>query len=79
MLVESLTDTEERELDMLISSRKWQLEQVDRLLGWEVLRVFSTGNWGAVMELEDFCDKIGINKNYPHVLVDRVRRKIEEQ
>ena len=51
-------------------------DQIDRLLGWEVFRAFSTGNWSVAMESTDFCDRIGLNKNYPNVVVDRVRRKM---
>ncbi len=70
-----LTGTEERRLDALVLSRRWQLEQIDRLLGWEVLRAFATGNWNAVMEPADFCDRIGVNKNYSQVVVERVCKK----
>lgn len=70
-----LTDTEERRLDALVLSRRWQLEQIDRLLGWEVWRAFATGNWNAVMDPVDFCDRIGVNKNYSQVVVERVCKK----
>jgi hypothetical protein len=73
--VARLTGTEERRLDALVLSRRWQLEQIDRLLGWEVLRAFATGNWNAVMEPADFCDRIGVNKNYSQVVVERVCKK----
>lgn len=75
MSVARLTGTEERRLDALVLSRRWQLEQIDRLLGWEVLRAFATGNWNAVMEPADFCDRIGVNKNYSQVVVERVCKK----
>jgi hypothetical protein len=70
-----LTDTEERQLDDLVSSRRWQCEQIDRLLGWEVFKVFATGNWHRVMDNDDFCDRIGVNKNYTKVTLDRVSKK----
>lgn len=70
-----LTDTEERRLDALVLSRRWRLEQIDRLLGWEVWRAFATGNWNAVMDSVDFCDRIGVNKNYAQVVVERVCEK----
>ena len=70
-----LTGTEERRLNALVLSRRWQSEQIDRLLGWEVWRAFATGNWNAVMDSADFCDRIGVNKNYPQVVVERVCKK----
>jgi hypothetical protein len=76
--MEFLTDIEERSLDQMVNNYHWQSEQVDRLLGWEVFRAFSTGNWSVAMESTDFCDRIGLNKNYPNVVVDRVRRKIRQ-
>ena len=72
MSVARLTGTEEQQLDTLVLSRRWQLEQIDRLLGWEVWRAFATGNWNAVMDPADFCDRIGVNKNYSQVVVERV-------
>jgi hypothetical protein len=73
--VARLTGTEERRLNALVLSRRWQLEQIDRLLGWEVWRAFATGNWNAVMDPVDFCDRIGVNKNYSQVVVERVCKK----
>ena len=70
-----LTGTEERRLNASVLSRRWQLEQIDRLLGWEVWRAFATGNWNAVMDPVDFCDRIGVNKNYSQVVVERVCKK----
>lgn len=70
-----LTGTEEQRLNTLVLSRRWQLEQIDRLLGWEVWRAFATGNWNAVMDPADFCDRIGVNKNYSQVVVERVCKK----
>jgi hypothetical protein len=75
MSVARLTGTEERRLNALVLSRRWQLEQIDRLLGWEVWRAFATGNWNAVMDPVDFCDRIGVNKNYSQVVVERVCKK----
>ena len=75
MSVARLTGTEEQRLDTLVLSRRWQLEQIDRLLGWEVWRAFATGNWNAVMDSADFCDRIGVNKNYAQVVVERVCKK----
>ena len=70
-----LTDTEEQQLNAEVLSRRWQLEQIDRLLGWEVWRAFATGNWNAVMDSADFCDRIGVNKNYSQVGLERVCKK----
>ena len=53
MSVERLTGIEERRLNSLVLCRRWQSEQIDRLLGWEVWRAFATGNWDAVMEPVD--------------------------
>lgn len=75
MSVARLTGTEEQRLNTLVLSRRWQLEQIDRLLGWEVWRAFATGNWNAVMDPADFCDRIGVNKNYSQVVVERVCKK----
>ena len=75
MSVARLTGTEERRLNALVLSRRWQLEQIDRLLGWEVWRAYATGNWNAVMDPVDFCDRIGVNKNYSQVVVERVCKK----
>ena len=77
MSLERLTDTEECRLDSLVLCRSWQSEQIDRLLGWEVWRTFATGNWHAVMDPIDFCDRIGVNKNYTQVVVDRVCEKMK--
>ena len=75
MSVARLTGTEERRLNALVLSRRWQSEQIDRLLGWEVWRAFATGNWNAVMDSADFCDRIGVNKNYSQVVLERVCKK----
>ena len=77
MSVERLTGTEERKLDSLVLCRSWLSEQIDRLLGWEVWRAFATGNWHAVMDPIDFCDRIGVNKNYTQVVVERVCEKVK--
>ena len=70
-----LTGTEERKLDSLVLCRSWQSEQIDRLLGWEVWKAFATGNWHDVMDPVDFCDRIGVNKNYTQVVVERICEK----
>ena len=70
-----LTDTEEQQLNALVLSRRWEVEEFDRLLCWDVWRSFASGNWNAVMDSADFCDRIGVNKNYSQVVLERVCKK----
>lgn len=59
----------------ITTNPKWQGEQIDRLLGYEFLR-------SAVlcevreMEIQELCDKIGVNKGYVHKVITSARHKL---
>lgn len=53
----------------------WQKEQVDRLLGWELLRRSLLCEMHG-MEIQELCDRIGVNKGYVHKVLTSARQKL---
>ena len=76
--MEFLTDTEEEQLNSLVQNRKFLSEEIDRLLGWELLRFIALRNSEDVMHNRDFCDKIGVNYRYSYRVLYKVQDKVQE-
>ena len=76
--MEFLTDTEEEQLDRLVQDRKFLSEEIDRLLGWEFLRLIALRNSNDVMQNKEFCDKIGVNYWYSYRVLYKVQDKVQE-
>ena len=76
--MEFLTDTEEEQLNSLVQNRKFLSEEIDRLLGWELLRFIALRNSEDVMHNREFCDKIGVNYRYSYRVLYKVQDKVQE-
>ena len=76
--MEFLTDTEEEQLNSLVQNRKFLSEEIDRLLGWELLRFIALRNSEDVMLNREFCDKIGVNYRYSYRVLYKVQDKVQE-
>ena len=76
--MEFLTDTEEEQLNSLVQNRKFLSEEIDRLLGWELLRFIALRNSEDVMHNREFCDKIGVNYRYSSRVLYKVQDKVQE-
>jgi hypothetical protein len=55
------------------SSFTWQVEQTDRLLGWEVLQQVISAKEQQTVEPGVLADKVGIHKGYPHQIIEKLR------
>jgi hypothetical protein len=51
-------------------------EEVDRLLGWEILRRYCLCQECEEMKPLELCDKIGVNKGYIHKLIRNIRLRL---
>ncbi len=76
--MEFLTDTEEERLNCLVQDRKFLSEEIDRLLGWELLRLISLHNSERLMQNSEFCDKIGVNYWYSYRVLYKVQDKAHQ-
>ena len=76
--MEFLTDTAEEQLNSLVQNRKFLSEEIDRLLGWELLRFIALRNSEDVMHNREFCDKIGVNYRYSYRVLYKVQDKVQE-
>ena len=76
--MEFLTDTEEEQLNSLVQNRKFLSEEIDRLLGWELLRFIALRNSEDVMHNREFCDKIRVNYRYSYRVLYKVQDKVQE-
>lgn len=69
---EPVTDTSSD----ITTDPKWIEEQIDRLLGWELLRRELMCDVTPVETIE-LCDSIGVNKGYVHTVLQSVKPKFE--
>jgi|11_taG_2_1085331.scaffolds.fasta_scaffold03244_2 hypothetical protein len=76
--MEFLTDTEEEQLNSLVQDRKFLSQEIDRLLGWELLRLISLHNSERLMQNSEFCDKIGVNYWYSYRVLYKVQDKVQQ-
>lgn len=53
--------------------------QIDRLLGWEILQRYCNNQENLPMKPLDLCDKIGVNKGYVHQVIITVRKKLNAE
>lgn len=63
------------ELEELVLSRKFLDEELDRLLGWEMLRRALVGKMGDPMHPSEFCDTIGVGPRYTNRVLGSIKRK----
>ena len=76
--MEFLTDTEEERLNTLVQNRKFLSQEIDRLLGWELLRLISLHNSDRLMQNSEFRDKIGVNYWYSYRVLYKVQNKVQQ-
>lgn len=76
MKEENLTDTSD--LEELMLSRKWQDEQIDRLLAWEFFTRHITGKIVEGMQSEEFCDTIGVGPRYTKGVNYSIQKKAKQ-
>ena len=76
--MEFLTDTEEEQLNRLVQNRKFLSQEIDRLLGWELLRLISLHNSEGLMQNSEFCDNIGVNYWYSYRVLYKVQDKVQQ-
>lgn len=53
--------------------------QIDRLLGWEILQRYCNNQENLPMKPLDLCDRIGVNKGYVHQVIITVRKKLNAE
>jgi hypothetical protein len=53
--------------------------QIDRLLGWEILQRYCNNQENLPIKPLDLCDKIGVNKGYVHQVIITVRKKLNAE
>lgn len=56
---------------------EWQAEQTDRLLGFEVLQHVMRADYHPV-NADALADKVGIDKNLTHRILENLRRNLNE-
>jgi hypothetical protein len=56
---------------------EWQAEQMDRLLGFEILTRTLHATYQP-LEPELLADKIGANKGYPFKILQNIKRRLNE-
>jgi len=76
--MEFLTDTEEERLNTLVQNKKFLSQEIDRLLGWELLRLISLYNSDRLMQNSEFRDKIGVNYWYSYRVLYKVQNKVQQ-
>lgn len=59
--------------------QNWIHENMDRLLGWELLRKFSKGEWDAEMKTIEICDRIGVPPRYIYKTIKSAKDKVNGQ
>jgi hypothetical protein len=64
------------ELEALVSSRSFHMEEIDRLLGWEIMVRFFTENTHKPMQPREFSDRIGVNPRFTNRINESVRTKV---
>lgn len=60
----------------ITTDKAWIGEQIDRLLGWELLKRELTCDVTPISTVE-LCDNIGVNKGFVHTILKQVRPKFE--
>jgi hypothetical protein len=53
--------------------------QIDRLLGWEILQRYCNNQENLPIKPLDLCDRIGVNKGYVHQVIITVRKKLNAE
>ena len=55
---------------------KWIVEQVDRLLAWEMFTRALTYRMHEELLPQDLCDRIGVHKGFVYEIIKSVRQKV---
>ena len=74
--MDQATDTYQQDLTL---DEKFIEEQIDRLLGWEILQRYCNNQENLPMKPLDLCDKIGVNKGYVHQVIIIARNKLNAE
>jgi hypothetical protein len=74
---ESHTDLSRTE-DITLS-KKWQKEQTERFIAWELLCRYLRGDHMVPMRSLNLCDRIGVSKTYVTTLIRSVREKLNPE
>lgn len=72
-----LTGTSDREPEDLTLDPDFLNEQIDRLLGWELLMRECLGEQEPI-PAQELCDRIGVNKNYVHWVLEQIKERISD-
>tara|TARA_Y100000361_G_scaffold32642_1_gene27351 strand:- start:23 stop:208 length:186 start_codon:yes stop_codon:yes gene_type:complete len=54
----------------------WILEQVDRLLAWEILTRALTFRMHEELLPQDLCDRIGVHKGFVYEIIKSARKQL---
>ena len=54
----------------------WILEQVDRLLAWEIMQRYFRHQCTEELLPQELCDKIGVHKGFVYEIIKSVQKKI---
>jgi hypothetical protein len=54
-------------------------QQIDRMLGWEILNRYLNHQVNIPMQPLELCDKIGVNKGYVHQVIKTVKQKLNAE
>lgn len=53
----------------------WIQEQIDRFVAWEIFTRIARGEEMLPMPPLDLCDRIGVNKEYVHDLIQQIKKR----
>ena len=70
------TDTHRKEYDDPTLDPHWILEQVDRLLAWEILTRALTFRMHEELLPQDLCDRIGVHKGFVYEIIKSARKQL---
>lgn len=73
MKKDPVTDTSQQDTTL---DKDFINEQIDRLLGWEILNRYLNHQNNLPLEPLKLCDKIGVDKQYVHRVIKTVKYKL---
>jgi hypothetical protein len=76
MKTEPVTDTSPRDITL---DPEFIDQQIDRMLGWEILNRYLNHQANLPMRPLELCDKIGVNKGYVHQVIQTVKQKLNAE
>lgn len=73
-----LTGTSESKPEDITLDPEFLNEQIERLLGWEIMLRECLAQKEPI-PAQELCDRIGVNKNYIHWVLEDIRERISNE